>query len=104
MTPEIDARLDAAAALRDLNHAFVAHDREDAGLRELRETAARQAEAMRHGARRDRLALMRAASEATPGGAMFVAAGPGSGFEDRAVGGRANPTSVDLEVRYEADE
>ena len=26
---------------------------------------------------------------------------PGSGFEDRAVAGQANPTSVDLEVRFE---
>ena len=40
MTSDFDARLDAAAALRDLNHAFVAHDRDPAGLRELQASAA----------------------------------------------------------------
>src|SRR5438477_13211725 len=28
----------------------------------------------------------------------------GSGFEDRAVGGRTNPTGVDVSVRYDGDE
>jgi acyl-coenzyme A thioesterase PaaI-like protein len=28
----------------------------------------------------------------------------GLGFEDRAVAGRSNPTSIDLDVRYEGDE
>ncbi|MGZ6995951.1 MAG: PaaI family thioesterase [Acidimicrobiia bacterium] len=104
MTSEIDERLNTAAALRTLNHAFVAHDRDTDGLRELEETAKAQTEAMQRGAKRDRLALMRAAREARPEGAVFAAAGPGSGFEDRAVGGRANPTGVDLEVLYEGDE
>ena len=100
-----DERFVAAAALRDLNHAFVAHDRDDAGLRELAAAATAQAAAMRQGNRRNRLALMQAArAAATDRSTLFVAAGPGSGFEDRAVGGRANPTSVDLEVDYEADE
>ena len=31
----------------------------------------------------------------------LIEGGAGSGFEDRAVAGRANPTSVDLEVRFE---
>ncbi len=106
MTSNADARLDAAAAMRDLNHAFVAHDRDLPGLRELEATAAREAETMRRGARRNRLAMMRAAREALPDGSnTFVAAGgPGSGFEDRAVGGRGNPTGVDLEVDGEGDE
>ncbi len=105
MTPDLDARLDAAAALRDLNHAFVAHDRDPAGLRELQATAAREAETMRQGARRDRLALMRAArAAAEPGTNTFVAGGPASGFEDRAVAGRCNPTSVDLDVEWEDDD
>ena len=60
---------------------------------------------MRQGARRDRLALMRAAREAAaPGTNTFVAAETGSGFEDRAVAGRCNPTAVDLEVNWEEDE
>lgn len=113
MTPEpdrvetdtVDGRFGAAAALRDLNHAFVAHDRDDDGLRELAATAASQAAAMRAGNQRNRLALMQAArAAATDRSALFVASGPGSGFEDRAVGGRANPTSVDLNVDYEGDE
>jgi acyl-coenzyme A thioesterase PaaI-like protein len=104
MASEIDERLNAAAALRDLIHAFVAHDRDTAGLRELQEFAALQADAMRHGARRDRLALMKAARAAAPPGASFLAGGPGTGFEDRAVAGRANPTSVDLDVTFEGDE
>ncbi len=102
---EADDRLAAAAALRDLNHAFVAHDRAGAGLADLAKAAAGQAAVMRTGARRNRLALMRAArAAAADRSALFVAAGPGSGFEDRAVGGRANPTSVDLEVDYDGDE
>jgi acyl-coenzyme A thioesterase PaaI-like protein len=31
----------------------------------------------------------------------FPAAGPGSGFNDRAVAGTANPTSADIEVEFE---
>jgi acyl-coenzyme A thioesterase PaaI-like protein len=105
MTSDFDARLDAAAALRDLNHAFVAHDRDPAGLRQLQASAAREAETMRQGSRRDRLALMRAAHDAVPPGSnTFVAGGAQSGFEDRAVGGRCNPTSVDLEVDWEDEE
>jgi acyl-coenzyme A thioesterase PaaI-like protein len=59
---------------------------------------------IRRGPRRDRLALMRAAREAAPEGSIFTGGGPASGFEDRAVGGRANPTGVDFEVRFEEDE
>ena len=104
MASEIDERLNAAAALRDLIHAFVAHDRDAEGIRELTETAARHANAMRMGNRRDRLALMQAARAAAPPDSPVIVGRPGSGFEDRAVGGRANPTSVDLDVTYEADE
>ncbi len=105
MSIDDDERLAAAAALRDLNHAFVAHDRDDDGLRELRDRVETQATAMRRGPRRDRLALMRAArDEAGPEGRIFPASRPTSGFEDRAVAGRANPTSVDVEVRFEDDE
>jgi len=98
-------RLDAAAALRDLSHAFVAHDLDDAGLQEIRRFAEEQVAALHRGARRDRLARLRAAREALGSDEpAFAAARPGSGFEDRAVAGRANPTSVDLEVQFEDDE
>jgi acyl-coenzyme A thioesterase PaaI-like protein len=105
MTSDPDARLDAAVALRDLNHAFVAHDRDPAGLRELQATAAREAETMRQGIRRDRLAMMLAARAAMPeGSSPFAGGGSGAGFEDRAVGGRCNPTGVDFEIDWEGDE
>jgi acyl-coenzyme A thioesterase PaaI-like protein len=105
MDEDDDRRLDAAAALRDLNHAFVAHDRDDAGLRELVTTATEQAAAMRRGPRRDRLALMQAArAESTDQSALMVASGPRSGFQDRAVGGRTNPTSVELDGEFIGDE
>lgn len=105
MASETDDRIDTARALRDLNHAFVAHDRDAAGLRELQAVAADQVDAMRRGGSRDRLALMQAARAANPGGSFGgTAGGSGSGFEDRAVGGRANPTGVELEVHYEGDE
>jgi len=85
------ARLDAAAALRDLNHAFVAHDRDINGLRSLAKLATREADAMRNGALRDRVAMSQAWLE-SPG------SGLDSGFEDRAVAGRANPTATVIEI------
>jgi acyl-coenzyme A thioesterase PaaI-like protein len=104
MDPETDDRIDAAAALRDLNHAFVGHDADSAQIQELTADARRHAKAIRQGARRDRLARMRAARAAAPPGSSLLTSTPGSGFEDRAVAGRANPTSVDLEVRFEESE
>jgi acyl-coenzyme A thioesterase PaaI-like protein len=108
VTEPPDERLAAAAALRDLNHAFVAHDRDAGGLRALATDVTGHAAAMRAGVRRDRLALMQAARAAATDGPtvseVMIAAGPGSGFEDRAVGGRANPTSVDLAVEFEGEE
>jgi acyl-coenzyme A thioesterase PaaI-like protein len=97
----VEPRLRAAAALRDLNHAFVGHDHDDAGLLELARVCETQTAAMRAGDRRDRLALMQRARAAA--GAV-IPSGMVSGFEDRAVAGRANPTSIDLDVRPEGDE
>ena len=100
-----DARLAAAAALRSLNHAFVAHDRDVEGLEALRAAVDAQTAAMEAGARRDRLALIRAAAVAAGDDAGgFVPQRPGSGFEDRAVAGRANPTSLDFEVDFSVQE
>ena len=103
MDPEIDDRLEAAAALRDLNHAFVGHDGMRRAARARRRRAGATSRRSRQGERRDRLALMRAAREAAPEGSL-IEGGAGSGFEDRAVAGQANPTSVDLEVRFEDGE
>src|ERR1700712_1510606 len=105
MASGTDDRIDTARALRDLTHAFVTHDRDSAGLRELRAVADEQVDAMNQGGLRDRLALMQAARAANPGGSFGgTAGGSGSGFEDRAVGGRANPTGVEFEARFEGDE
>ncbi len=90
------AREAAAAGLRTLSHAFAAHDLEDDALAAIAETANELAHRVEESPRRDRLALMRS----RPDGSVLG----GRGFEDRAVGGRSNPTGVELEVRYENDE
>lgn len=93
------ARLTAAAALRDLNHAFAAHDPDDDLLAELADVAKRQTARLQQCPRRDRLALMRAAG----GGEVFPSTDAGYGFSDRAVGGATNPTAVDIDVRFEGE-
>ncbi len=91
-----EAREVAAASLRAINHAFAAHELEDDALAAVTETANELARGIAATPRRDRLALMRN----RPDGSVLG----GRGFEDRAVGGRSNPTSVELDVRYDDDE
>jgi acyl-coenzyme A thioesterase PaaI-like protein len=98
--PPDDARLDAAAALRDLVHAFAAHDPDDDALRALAVVARTETAELSRTPRRDRLALMRASI----GERGFPDMSDRSGFSDRAVGGTSNPTSVDLDVRFEGEE
>jgi acyl-coenzyme A thioesterase PaaI-like protein len=102
-----DARLAAAAALRALNHAFVAHHADEAQLRALAERAGSEAAALRAGERRDRLALMQAAAQAAAATADltggFPPAAAGSGFSDRAVAGTTNPTSIEVDVDMGAE-
>ena len=86
----------AAASLRALSHAFAAHDPDDDGLAAITETAQVLARRVDETPVRDRLTLMRD----RPDGSVLG----GRGFEDRAVGGTSNPTSVELQVRYDADE
>ena len=86
----------AAASVRALNHAFVAHDPEDGSLASLAETVNELTLAVSRTSTRDRLALMRSSPDESVLG--------GSGFEDRAVGGSSNPTSVELKVRFEGEE
>lgn len=95
-----EARADAATALRDLNHAFAAHDPDDALLQDLARQVREYITQLDNAEHRDRLALMRAAT--VPGGFPMTTAG--SGFADRAVGGLTNPTSADIEVTFETDE
>jgi acyl-coenzyme A thioesterase PaaI-like protein len=89
-------RSEAAASLRDLAHSFAAHDADDDVLVRITEAARQLTAAIDEAPARDRLALMRRG---------IAEALMGLGFEDRAVGGGSNPTSVDLtNVRYEAPE
>lgn len=90
------ARSGAAAALRDLIHAFARHDAEHDALATIAKHARTDVELLRAAPARDRLALMR---KRPPGGIMG-----GLGFEDRAVGGQSNPTSVDVTVGNDGDE
>jgi len=91
-----ETRSDAAATLRALNHAFAAHDPNDDLLTLVAETATDLRSRVDAAPVRDRAALMRRRAEGSIMG--------GVGFEDRAVGGWSNPTSLDLRVRYEDDE
>jgi acyl-coenzyme A thioesterase PaaI-like protein len=85
----------AAASLRALAHSFSEHDADDVVLTDVADTAAALARRVDDAPARDRLQLMRRGFE----GALM-----GLGFEDRAVGGRSNPTAVELDVRFEGDE
>jgi len=91
-----EARVAAAAGLRTLIHAFAARDPQDDVLAEIAETATRLARRVEEAPVRDRLALM----ANRPDGSVLG----GRGFEDRAVGGSANPTGIELVVRFDDDE
>ncbi len=105
-----EQRLDAAAALRALAHAFVAHDADDAVLSRLAEFARETVAELRAGARRDRASALRAEALFAIGdtGVLEVRpAGTGDPFSvmaDRAVAGRANPTAAEIDVRYDGEE
>jgi acyl-coenzyme A thioesterase PaaI-like protein len=91
-----EARVAAAAGLRALSHAFAAHDLDDDALAAITDTANDLTRRVDEAPMRDRLALMRD----RPDGSVLG----GRGFEDRAVGGSSNPTSVELDVRYDVDD
>jgi acyl-coenzyme A thioesterase PaaI-like protein len=95
-----EARVAAAAALRELNHAFARQDADDGLLHDLARDVRAHAAALDAAPRRDRLALMLGAM-GRAGQDGFPAGGPGSGFDDRAVAGTANPTSADIQVEFE---
>jgi acyl-coenzyme A thioesterase PaaI-like protein len=94
------ARAAAAATLRDLNHTFAAHDPDDEELLTLTSAVSALTARVRTAPPRDRLALMRAAV----GEQSFPMMTAVWGCADRAVGGAANPTSVDVDVRFEGEE
>jgi acyl-coenzyme A thioesterase PaaI-like protein len=88
-----ESREAAAASLRTLNHTFAAHELSEHELASIAAAANDMISTAGKTPRRDRLALMRRRSDGSVLG--------GEGFEDRAVGGSSNPTSVDLKVRFE---
>jgi len=96
------ARLDAAAALRDLAHAVSAHDADDPALGRVADAArdlrARVEQASRRRRRRIPAFGDLALESPPPDGDQTMA------MADRAVAGPANPTAVDLAVRREGDE
>ena len=85
--------------MRDLAHSFSRHEPDDDVLEQVARTARELAALLDDAPRRDRLELMRRGFAAGRFGP-----GMGLGFDDRAVGGRSNPTAVDLEVHREGDE
>ncbi|MFM8238581.1 MAG: PaaI family thioesterase [Actinomycetota bacterium] len=98
-------RLRAATALRALSHAFAASDSAADELELVADAAGSLAARLDAAPRRDRLGLMLAYHEA---GGLPAHETPGlggrAGFDDRAVGGAANPTGVDTEVTFDGDE
>jgi acyl-coenzyme A thioesterase PaaI-like protein len=94
-------RTDAAAALRDLVHAFVGHDCDEAALVAIRDWARSETATLFRSPPRSRMLLMQrvlasaGSGEWTPGGS--------AGFEDRAVAGRANPTGLVFDTWREGD-
>src|SRR4051812_17421408 len=94
-------RMEAAGALRALIHAYVGHEIDDSALVALRDWVRAQTAELAAGTPRDRASVMRRASEGLPSTEWRPAAR--AGFEDRAVAGEANPTSIGYEVRRDGD-
>ena len=105
-TPEHEtARLRAATALRALSHAFAACDAEPDEMDLVAEATSALTARLDSAPRRDRLGLMLAYHEAGGLPAHEESGTPGrAGFDDRAVGGAANPTGVDTEVSFDGEE
>lgn len=112
MTDTNDAlRLDAAAALRQLNDAFVAHDGDDGLLRAITAFSRSTIGELRTGARRDRAVLLAAhidemLGDAAPAGGPEdeTRPTPVNPMTDRAVGGTSNPISAEFVSEIVGDE
>ena len=91
-----ETRSAAAASMRALSHSFAAHDPDDDVLTHIAETANELTCELDAAPRHDRVALMQKRAAGSIMG--------GIGFEDRAVGGASNPTSIEVAVRYEDDD
>lgn len=104
------ARTEAAAALRALNSAFVAHEADDALLEAITTFVRSTLPDLERGERRDRvgrLAEQVAAMFAmvdSPDGEEAIRSEAGDVMADRAVAGPSNPTSTDVDLEMTADE
>jgi acyl-coenzyme A thioesterase PaaI-like protein len=109
MSRDLAARLAAASALRRLNHALVAHHADDHTLDRICALVDDVLPSLTSGDRRDRAALLtehagaifNRSPDEPPAGVIEDAFNV---MADRAVGGRANPTATEIDVRYEHDE
>jgi acyl-coenzyme A thioesterase PaaI-like protein len=94
-------RTEAAAALRELVHAFVGHEGDEAALAAMRDWARSETAALDRSSPRSRMLLMQRVM-ASAGSAEWMPGGS-PGFEDRAVAGRANPTGLVFDTWREGD-
>ncbi len=101
-----DARLAAAAALRRLNDAFVAHEAEDGVLDRIAADARAATTELERGDRRDRAARLAAhfGRMSDPGPVDEALRSTDNPMTDRAVGGTSNPLSAEITLDYEGDE
>jgi acyl-coenzyme A thioesterase PaaI-like protein len=94
-------RTEAAAALRDLVHAFVAHEPDDDALIALRDWARHETASLDVSPPRSRMLLMQRSLR--DAGSPEWKPGSGAGREDRAVAGRANPTGLVFDTWRDGD-
>ncbi len=96
-------RVDTAAALTALIHAYVGHEHDDATLDALHEWATRETVRLSSGMVRNRTSVMQRANtgHGVPGTDWRPAAR--AGFEDRAVAGHANPGNVGIDTWRDGD-
>lgn len=108
--PDLPARIDAAAALRRLAHAMIAHRVDVAVLHRLADESDRLAREIESGPRRDRLTELLAAPRFAAGlqrGSLMNVVEDGAFvdlFHDSPVSGSASPFSIGLRIRREVDE
>ena len=101
MTEISDARLAAAAALRELANAFVAHDVDEATLARLDASVRAVLPDVAAGARRERVPPKFGEIAA---GVPVADAARRHAMADRAVAGAANPTAVEITSAREGDD
>lgn len=96
-----EARLEAAAAVRELVHALAAHDADDEALRDVARGVRALVPAVAAAPRRSRALPTFADIQPTT---LFEHETETYAMADRAVVGPANPTAVDMRVRREGNE